>query len=151
MDAIAEHEEKMLKAFGAVLAAEDKMTDAKRRLDEATTLIGQEKTAAENELRVAWDAIAALMEETGEPEVVLPGEVTDFKIGWSNPPERVKVEPDAVPEEFCKIERKPKLKDIGDYLKGLREQGAAFPNWASFERGEPKLGWKSIKRSTYGG
>jgi hypothetical protein len=147
MDAIQEHEQKLLAAFVAVLASEDKLSDVKRRLHEATTLLEQERTGAETKLEQAWVEVEKLMAETGEPEVFLLGEVTDFKIGWSSPRQTVKVEADAVPDEFCKIERKPKLKEIGDYLKRLKEEGAALPNWGRFEDGATKLTWKAVKKS----
>jgi hypothetical protein len=88
------------------------------------------------------------MAETGKVEVLLPGAVTDFKIGWSTPRETVRVEPDAVPDEFCKIERKPRLKEIGEYLKGLRDAGEPFPNWGGFQTGASKPAWKAVKKST---
>lgn len=44
MDDIQNHEQKLLAAFGNVLVVEDRLSDVKRRLDEATTLLQQEKT-----------------------------------------------------------------------------------------------------------
>ena len=114
---------------------------------EATTLLGMKVTGAENALSQAWEAVQKLMAETGEPEVLLPGAVTDYKIAPSTPRETVKVEsPDAVPDEFCKIERKPRLKEIGEFMKGLRDQNLPLPNWARFEHGASKLGWKAVKK-----
>ncbi len=146
MDAIQEHEQKMLDAFGAVLRAEDRVFTVKKRQADAEAAFALERGEAETSLRLAWDEVQKLMGGTGEPEVTLPGTVTDYKIGWSKPPERVKTIADAVPDEFVKTERVPKLKEIGDHLKELRSKGADLPNWASLERGEPKLGWKAVKR-----
>ena len=148
MDYIQEHEQKLTTAFAEVLRAEDDIATAKRELDNATAGLQSAVTAAETKLMAAWDAVKALMEETGEVEVILRGEATDFKIAYSTPRETVKVEPEAVPEEFCKMERRPKLKEIGEYLKGLRDAGQALPNWASFQMSTAKLGWKAIKRTT---
>jgi hypothetical protein len=148
--AIQEHQQKLMEAFAEVLKAEDAVSVAKTKLDEATTLLGLEKSKAEHALGQAWQQVQQLMAETGEVEVLLPGSVTDYKIGYSKPPERVKVEPDAVPDEFCRVERKPRLKEIGDYLKGLRETGQPLPNWGGFEHGEPKLTWKAVKRNNKG-
>jgi hypothetical protein len=72
----------------------------------------------------------------------------DFKIGWTTPRETVKAEPDATPDQFCKIERKPKLKEIAEHLKHLRQANLPLPNWASFERGASKLAWKAVKKTT---
>jgi hypothetical protein len=147
MDYIEEHQRQLLSAFGAVLVAEEKVSEVKRRQDDVTTLLQQERNGAETALDLAWVEVEKLMAETGEVEVILPGEVTDFKISWSTARETVKVEAEAVPDEFCKTERKPKLKEIGEYLKGLRDGNIAFPNWASFQTGSAKLGWKAIKRN----
>jgi hypothetical protein len=147
MDAIQEHQQKLTTAFAEVLRAEDEISAAKRELDDATFGLQTAVTAAETRLVAAWDSVKALMEETGEVEVILAGEVTDFKIAYSTPRETVKVEPEAVPEEFCKMERKPRLKEIGEYLKGLRDAKLDFPNWASFQTAKAKLGWKAIKRN----
>ena len=144
---IEEHQQRLLSAFGAVLTAEDRVSDVKQRQDEAVTLLQQERNGAEAALATAWEEVEKLLTETGEVEVVLSGEATDFKIGWSAARETVKVEPDAVPDEFCKLERKPRLKEIGEYLKGLRDADLDFPNWASFQTGARKLGWKAIKRN----
>lgn len=144
--AIQEHQQKLIRAFAEVLKAEDAMSAAKAKLAEVTTPLEIAANQAEHALGVAWVEVQKLMAETGEVEVRLLGSVTDYKIGWSNPPERVKAEPDATPDEFCKIERKPKLKEIGVHLKELRDSGQPLPNWASLERGEPKLVWKAVKK-----
>ncbi len=148
MDEIQEHQNKLLDAFAAVLRIEERVSDVKRRQEEATILLQNERNRTEADLDKAWVRVAEIMAETGEPEVVLPGEVTDFKIAWSKARERVKVEPDAVPDEFCKIERKPRLKEIGEFLHHLQEQGLSLPNWARFEAGESKLTWKAVKKLT---
>lgn len=145
---ILEHQQRLLVAFGAVLRVEDAISDVKRRQVEAETLLQQERNRYESELEKAWFEVERLMTETGEVEVLLPGEATDFKIAWSTPRETVKAEPDATPDEFCRVERKPKLKEIADHLKSLRASGADLPNWASFQLGESKLGWKAVKKST---
>lgn len=147
MDYIQEHEQKFMQAFAEVLKAEDALAEAGKQLAEATTLLGQKKSQAEHALGLAWDEVRKLLAETGEFEVLLTGLVTDYKVGFSYPPERVKADADAVPDEFCKVERKPKLKEIGDHLKQLRDAGEPLPNWASLERGEPKLTWKAVKKT----
>ena len=37
------------------------------------------------------------------------------------------------------------LKEIADHLRDCIANGAELPNWATFERGEPKLQWKTVK------
>ncbi len=143
---IDDHQQRLLTAFGSVLRAETAISEVKQRQADVEALLSEEKRCYEAELSTAWEDIKVLMEETGEFEIVLPGEVMDFKIGWSTPRETVKAEPDATPEEFCKTEKKPKLKEIAEHLNLLRSAGADLPNWASFQIGEAKLGWKAIKR-----
>jgi hypothetical protein len=148
MTEIEQHEQRLLAAFAKVLQAEEAISDVKKRQAEAETLLKQEMNGRETDLATAWEQIKLLMAETGEVEVLLPGEATDFKIGWSTPRETVKAVPDATPDEFCKIERNPKLKEIADHLKQLRTAGIPLPNWASFQRGGRKLSWKAVKKTT---
>lgn len=145
-DIIDTHQQQLLTAFTQVLSAEERIASDKAKLAEVTINLKSAIAEAEIELTEAWKQIEQLLSETGEYEALLPGTVTDYKIGWSSPVERVKADPDATPDEFCKIERKPKLKEIGEHLKAIRAEGQPLPNWASFERGEPKLGWKAVKR-----
>jgi hypothetical protein len=140
-------EGEMLNAFAAVLRAEQEVSAAKTVLDEAVTPLRQKLTGAETRLTSAWVEVERLMGSTGEFEVLLPGDVTDYKISFSTPRESVDVDADAVPDEFCKIERKPKLKEIGEHLKGLRDSDQPLPNWGRFKLGERKLGWKAIKKT----
>lgn len=94
-----------------------------------------------------WAEIKAHMEETGEYEIILSGSATNYKICYSAQRESVKVsDPNAVPDEWVKTERKPKLKEIGDYLKALREAGQPLPNWANLELSEKRVSWKAVKK-----
>ncbi len=147
-DAIAEHDASMLYAFATLRNAEDRVSAAKQALNDVTEKFGADLNAAERAVEEAWCDIQTLMEESGEVEVLIPGALNDAKIAWSTPRETVKVvDPLAVPDHLCKIERKPKLKEIGDELKALRESGQPLPNWAVFELGRPKLGWRAVKKS----
>lgn len=99
--------------------------------------------AAEKDADAARDAIVAEMADTGEFEVNIAGEYCDYKIYYTTPRESVKVsDADAVPEEFCKLVRTLKLKEIGDYIRNQE----THPNWASIQLGEPKLTYKLEKR-----
>lgn len=136
----------ILKAFAAVLEAEKAVSSAAKELDDATIMLSLKKSQAETELNAAWQAVETIMKETGEFEVNLPGEYNDYVIYYSKPSKRVKASTEATPDEFIKIERKPKLKEIGDHLKELLAKGEPLPNWAAFEEGTPKLCWKAKKK-----
>ncbi len=98
---------------------------------------------AEKDADAARDAIVAEMADTGEYEVNIPGEYCDYKIYYTTPRESVKVaDADSVPDEFCKLVRTPKLKEIGEYIRDAETP----PNWASIQLGEPKLTYKLEKR-----
>lgn len=126
--------------------AEQEAASHKAELDKHTARLKIAISKAESRAEAARDAIARLMKETGQYEIVLSGEVSDYVIAYSTPRESVKGDVMAAPEEFVVVERKLKKKEVGDYLKKLREEGKDFPNWASFERGEPVLQWKATKK-----
>jgi hypothetical protein len=128
-------------AFYAALDAERELSKAKKKLDDATTLLSQAKNGAEKRLADAWLVVEKMMAENGEYEVVIPAEGFNYKINYSTPRQSVKViDPDAVPDHLCKIERKPRLKEIGDLLKAGESH-----NWASLEYGDKHLQWKVTK------
>jgi hypothetical protein len=146
-DYIQEHEQALLVAFAEVIRAEDKIAKANAAIEQ----VQQEQAATiregESLLQESWDRIAALLNESGEVSVTLPGAVTDYEIYRTSPRESVKVvDPTAVPEAFCKVERKPKLKDIGDYLRAQARASLSLPNWAALELGETKLAWRAKKK-----
>lgn len=127
-------------AFLAMRDAEDALSAAKSNLDHETVLLTNAKNAAEKKLADTWIEIEKLMAESGEYEINLLKH--HAKICYSSPRQSVKiVDIDAMPDEFCYIVRKPKLKEIGNMLKaGLQT------NYASLEYGEKKLMWKAIKK-----
>lgn len=86
-------------------------------------------------------AFDAEMKANGVLEDIIQGKLHNYKIAYQKQPERVVVEADAVPDEYCKIERKPKLAEI----KAMLQDGAQT-NWAKLERSEPKLNWKMVKK-----
>lgn len=145
---IDQHQTALLAAFARVLKAEQAASKAKTELDEHTTrLKGQISDAHAEEVR-AWSDIQALIAQTGEVEVVLPGAANDYRIHWSTPRESVQADVDAAPEEWVKVERKLKLKEIAEHLKQLRADGQPMPNWARFEKGQSSLCWKAVKKGT---
>ncbi len=128
-------------AFDEVLAQERAISEAKLEIVTVTTPLEIKKAQAEQALEKAWQHIAALMAETGEFEVLLPGENCDYKIAYSKPRQNVEVDDDAVPDEFCKLVRTPNKKEIKEML----ESGAKV-NWARLKDGESKLNWRTIKK-----
>lgn len=123
------------------LLADKRQSEIKQKMD----LLGEELGRAVNDAKLAAVEIEKEMSLTGEFEIKIEGELTDYKIYWTTPRESVKViNSDAVPDEFCKIERKPKLKEIGDFIR----QEKSPPNWAMIEKGESKLTYKLIKKGS---
>ena len=137
----------MIDLFAVLLKAEEEAANAKAALAEATNPLQIAVNQADQKVWDAWAAIEAEMKETGEYEVLLNGSVIDYKISWSTPRDRVKVDAEATPDDFVKIERKPMLKEIGEHLKSLQAEGKPLPNWASIEKGESKLKWAAVKKT----
>lgn len=139
---ISLHEEYLSAAFDTLLSAEMESSRIDGEMTKATALLKIQKAEADTAVVNAWQAIKSLMDETGEAEVVLAaGNGTWNKIYYTTARENLKVEADAVPDEFCKIERKPKLREIGEYLKTTDN----LPNWCRYEKGESKLAWRNVK------
>lgn len=140
------HDEFLHAAFRALQNAEVLLAALKTEQNQLDFRKGE----AESSIRSAKAEIDALMKETGEYEVLIPGapgDMMDYVVGYSTPREAVKIpDVEALPEEFVKIEKKAKLREIGEHLKTLRDSSEPWPNWATLEKGEPKLSWKAIKR-----
>jgi hypothetical protein len=153
MSDAATYTEALQNAFRALLDAEQRLTEAEGTLKAVTGPLNMEVLQAGNVVEARWIEIRNIMGEAGVVEETLPGAAidgnahSDFRIAYGTPPRKVIIaDPDAVPDEFVKTERKPKLKEIADTLR-MREQ-AKLPalNWAAFERADPKLQWRLIKR-----
>ncbi len=127
--------------FGRLVKASNALSEAevaeKERVLQAKEAISKLKVAAES----ARVELESFMRENGLLEAVVESGCIDYKLSIANPRASVKVDEDAVPDEWCKIERKPKLKEIGDYLK-LGGQ----VNWARFEVGAASLQWRPVKK-----
>lgn len=127
----------------ALQEAEREQGAARKRKMEADMQISKHEATVER----IWQQIAKLMQETGEYEVIIPSDVMDYKISYTTPKESVKVlDVESLPDQFVKVEKKPKLKELGELLRSLRECGANLPNYAVLEMGEPKLKWTAIKK-----
>jgi Siphovirus Gp157 len=132
------HDEMLQAAFETLKTADFKIADLKTEQAQLDFRRGE----ADAMQRAALAEIDSLMKETGEYEVIIPGTDCDYKINYSTPRESLKIADDAaVPDEFCKIERVPKKREITEAIKS----GSQF-NWASLERGEPKIQYKTIKK-----
>lgn len=96
----------------------------------------------ESEAADARNAIEQEFAENGVVEDIIHGELIDYKIYFTAGRESVKVEnPDSVPDEFCKIERKPKLREIKEHI-----ESGNLVNWATIETGSGKLTYKAKER-----
>lgn len=128
--------------FRELLEAEKTERVAKQAKLDADMALSAASRAADN-IRLR---IAAQMREYGVEEDILEDDYHRYKLSFTKPRGAVKADADATPDEFCKIERKPRLKEIGEHLKSLEEQGQPLPNWATIEYGEPKLTWTTLKK-----
>lgn len=138
-------------AFAEYLRAANQHSQAKQVLDEAVQPLQDAVNKASIAEGDAWRAVEHLMRENGVAEEIIPGDTIDYKLAYSAGRESVSVEnPDAVPDQFCKIERKPKMKEIGDHLKYLASHDQPWPNWASITKSQPKLNWKTVKKNVTG-
>jgi hypothetical protein len=98
---------------------------------------------AEEEAESAKLAVQEVMAATGEYEVNVSGEYCDYRIYFTTPRSSIKVAaPEVVPDEFCKIERVPRLTEIKEYLATID----SLPNWATIEVSTPKLTYKIQKK-----
>jgi len=120
------------------VTADNAIFDLKNRLSDIENEIKKQQAEADD----AQLAIANEMNESGVLEETIAGELIDYVLYFTKGRESVKVEnPDAVPDEFCKIERKPKLKEIKEYIAS-----GNHVNWACVETGSGKLSYKAKVR-----
>lgn len=123
----------------AWLAADAKIQKIKTSIDDLTMDLSDAKKEAET----AKFAVQEEMATTGEYEVNIPGEYCDYRIYFTSIRSSIKVSsPESVPDEFCKIERIPKLTEIKEYLS----KTDTLPNWAVVESSVPKLTYKIQKK-----
>lgn len=125
------------------LSADKKVSEVKKMMSE----LQSDLDAALKESEQAGFAFKEEMISTGEYEVTIPGEFIDYVVYFTTPRESVKVEnPDAVPDQFVKIVRTPKLKEIKEELDRIKNDGEPLPNWAVVQLGEKKLTYKAVKK-----
>lgn len=128
--------EEHLKAW---MTADKKVAEIKTTIND----LKQDLADVEKEAEAAKFAIQEEMAATGEYEVNVPGEYCDYRIYFTTPRSSTKVtSPDAVPDEFCKMERIPKLTEIKEYIATVD----TLPNWVTIEASTPKLTYKVSKK-----
>lgn len=127
----------MSEQFVRWIKADSIISDLKKQIAELEADVKkQELEAADARL-----AIAQEMRENGLLEDTIEGELINYKLYFSAPRASVDVDVSAVPDEFCKIERKPELKKIKEYIDAGNQV-----NWATIKQNEPKLTYKAVKK-----
>lgn len=128
-----------------LIAAEQELAGAEKEKREAIYAHDLRIADAEAVLVDAQAALDAYMRENGLTRDVIEGGTVDYVIEWSKPRESIKVlDADAVPDELCSFVRKPRLKDVGEWLRAQSVQ----PNWAVVEKGQPRAVWKTVKKGS---
>lgn len=119
-----------------LLEAEQNYKDAKRALDSARA----EEVRMKRQMERMTDTLSKYIAEHGPQEIDVDGYI--YKVRQTTPQGRLVVpDVEAVPDEWVKVEKKPKLKEIKDHIK---ETGEVF-NWCAIEYGEPSVTY-SIKK-----
>ncbi len=93
-----------------------------------------------------WLEIKEAVDATDNKEVVLPGDFGDLKIHYKKGVEKIDiVDVEELPEEFIKVERTAKKRELLAYFKTLRDDNLPFPNYATITQGESVLTYSLIK------
>lgn len=119
------------------IEAENKISEIKRQISDLESV----KLLCECERNQARDAIHEDMLLNGVTEDIIDGGMVNYKLYYTTPRQSVKADAEATPDEFCKIERVPKLKEIKEFLDAGNQV-----NWASVQLGESKLTYKVVKK-----
>jgi prefoldin subunit 5 len=141
-----EHDQKLMEAFVEVLHAEERLRAYKTQLSEVEAEVKPMINRTQAEIEKAWQAVQEIMAESGEYEALLPGTGNDYKIAFSKGVEVVVGDAEAAPDEWVKVERSLKKKELLPHLKELRDAGQPLPNWARIERSESKIGYRLVKK-----
>lgn len=119
------------------LEADAKIAEIKSQMSK----LSDEKSTYERAADEARIALADEMAANGVTEDTIEGELVNYKLCYTTPRQSVKADAEATPDEFCKIERVPKLKEIKEFLDAGNQV-----NWASVQLGESKLTYKVVKK-----
>lgn len=126
-------------ALFAALEAENHL--GKLKEDKAVIVLELDKGIAKAEKDLAA-AKYLLKELVGGEDVIVKDTHQNWKVTFTKPKGKTVVSDiDAAPDEFVKIEKKPDLKAIREYLD---ENG--LTNWASIETAEPEITWRAVKK-----
>ena len=128
----------MSELFARWVAADAKIASLEHHIAE----LEAEKQQQEREADDAANQIRKEMIENGVSEDLIEGEIINYIIYFTKSRGAVKCpNSDAVPDRFCKIERKPEFKKIREFL----DEGNQV-NWATIEFSEPKLTYRLVKK-----
>lgn len=128
-----------------LIAAEQMLAEIECEKRDAVFAFDARIADANAVLADAQAALDAYMRDNGLTRDKIEGGTVDYVIEWSKPRESVKVlDADAVPDELCSFVRKPRLKDVGEWLRAQTVQ----PNWAVIEKGQPRAVWKTVKKGS---
>lgn len=118
------------------LEADNKISELEAEKKNIEASIKSQKREAES----ARLAITAYMRENGLVKDIIEGEYCNYTLTFPKLRGSLKCNPEAVPDEFCDIIRKPKLKEIREYITNNPV------NWASIEFGEEELIYSISKK-----
>ncbi len=104
-----------------------------------------------HEITLIKKHIEELMASTGEYEVDIPGEINDYRIGYTTPRDKLDIlDEKAVPKKFIEVkeDRRVMRKELLDHLRALKATDTPLPNWASIGQTERNLYWKAVKKKS---
>ena len=140
------HDEALREAFKALLAAEQEERHAEKALKDSQLILGNALRNRKADVEAAWNAIAALLAETGEYEARIETSNQDYIVHRTKPRGKTVVaDIAAVPEEFVRVKREPDLVAIREHFSQYQPEN--LPNWLKFEESEGNWTWKSVKKA----
>lgn len=130
-------------AFVKLREAEDELhrleCEKKQADDEMAAFLDRAKSDIERYENIC----ATIMRENGVLEDVVEGLVSNYKLYFGSPRRTIDiVDENAVPDEWVKIERKPKKREIANAFK----DAASLPNWLQWKEGEGRFQWRPVKK-----
>ena len=134
-----------VKMFAELLKAEQELAEIKAQANN----IANEWTVKVQNANYKHEAAKAVMQEymesNGVTEEVFVGDSVDYKVCFTTPRETVDTpDVDALPDEFARIKKEPKKKELLEHIKSLPEHER--PNWATLKLGEKSLTWRLVKK-----
>jgi len=115
--------------YDALRVAELNEAGAKKEKEEAETIHYRQKVRVEQ----ARESILEYLQSNGIKQDRIEGPLGNMVFTVKKGQYRAELATDLIPDEFIKIERRPKLKEIRAYLK------EHHTNWGRLERGESYL------------